>query len=194
VIIALGESLGAIGFGARDTQLDFRVVGTALLGLLVAASLWLAYFDYVSGGIRHLLAERRGEQRVAFARDVYTYAHLGMVVGIVLFAFAMRVTLAHVHAELELIPAFALCVGCSLYLLSFVWLRWRVTRTLGLGRPIAAAAFLLLLPAVVSVPAPAAIALVAAVWVGLHAYELLWWREERAQRRAAGGNEAALDV
>ena len=194
VIIALGESLGAIGFGARSTQLDLRVVSIALLGLLVAVSLWLAYFDYVSAGIRDLLAERQGEQRVAVARDVYTYAHLGIVVGIVLFAFAMRVGLAHVHGELAPVPAFALCFGCSLYLLAFVWLRWRVTKTLGVGRPIAAAAFLLLLPAAVSVPAPAAIALVAAVWVGLHGYELFWWREERAQRRAASGSGAAVDA
>jgi low temperature requirement protein LtrA len=193
VIIALGESLGAIGFGARNTQLEFRVVAAALLGLLIAVSLWLAYFDYASAGIRDLLAARRGEQRVAFARDVYTYGHLGMVVGIVLFAFAMRDTLAHAHADLQTVPAFALCFGCALYLLAFVWLRWRLTKTLGVGRPIAAAAFLLLLPAATAVPALAAIAIVAAVWVALHAYELLWWREERAQRRAVDADEVALD-
>jgi len=194
VIIALGESLGAIGFGARSTQLDFPVVAAAVLGLLVAASFWLAYFDFASIGLQRLLGERRGEQRVAFARDVYTYAHLGMVAGIVLFAFAMRATLAHVRADLKLIPAFALCVSCALYLLAFVGLHWRVSRTVGAGRLVAAAAFLVALPVAVSVPAYAAIALVAAVWVGLHVYELLWWREERAQRRAEGAGDAALDV
>jgi low temperature requirement protein LtrA len=194
VIIALGESLGAIGFGARATGLEFRVIVGAVLGLVVAASLWLAYFDYVSVAVGGLLAERRGEQRIAVARDAYSYAHLPMVVGIVLFAFAMRVTLAHPSMELKLIPALALCCGCALYLLGFVWLRWRLTKSLGGGRPIAAAAFLLLIPAAIAVPALAAVGLVAAVWIGLHAYELLWWREERAQRRAAGVSDAAVDA
>src|SRR6266849_5867332 len=194
VIIAIGESLGAIGFGARATELEFRVIVGVVLGLLVAASLWLAYFDYVSVAVGGLLAERRGEQRAAVARDAYSYAHLPMVLGIILFAFAMRTMLAHPGTELRLIPALALCCGCALYLLGFVWLRWRLTRTLGVGRPIAAVAFALLIPAATSLPALAAVGLVAAVWVGLHAYELLWWREERAQRRAAGAGDAALDV
>jgi low temperature requirement protein LtrA len=194
VIIALGESLGAIGFGARATELGFRVIVGAVLGLLVAASMWLAYFDYASAAVGGLLTERRGERRAAVARDAYSYGHLPIVVGIVLFAFGMRATLARPGLELRLIPALALCGGCALYLLGFVWLRWRLTKTLGVGRPTAAVAFLLLTPAATSLPALAAVGLVAATWVCLHAYELLWWREERAQRRAAGPGGAALDV
>jgi low temperature requirement protein LtrA len=194
VIIAIGESLGAIGFGARATGLEFRVIVGAVLGLLVAASLWLAYFDYVSVAVRGLLAERRGEQRAAVARDAYSYAHLPMVIGIILFAFAMRATLAHPRMELKLIPAFALCCGCALYLLAFVWLRWRLTKSLGVGRPVAVVAFLLLTPAATSMPALAAVGSVVAIWIGLHAYELLRWRDERAQRRAEGAGDAALDV
>ena len=138
-----------------------------------------------------MLADRSGEERAAIARDAYTYGHLPLVIGIVLFAFAMRVTLAHPTMDLKLIPALALCGGCALYLLGFVWLRWRLTRTLGVGRPLATVAFVLLIPAATSVPALAAVGLVAVVWIGLHVYELLWWREERAQRRAGA---AALDV
>jgi low temperature requirement protein LtrA len=183
VILALGESLGAIGFGARTTELELRVIVGAVLGLLVAASFWLAYFDYVSAAVGGLLAERRGEQQVAVAREAYTYAHLPMVVGIILFAFAMRTTLTDPATDLKLIPAFALGCGCALYLLGFVWLRWRLTRTLGVGRSVAAAAFLLLNPVATALPALAAVSLVVAVWIGLHAYELLWWREQRASAR-----------
>jgi low temperature requirement protein LtrA len=189
VIIALGESLGAIGFGARSTALEFRVIFGAVLALIVAAALWLAYFDYASAAVGGLLAERRGEQQIVVARDAYSYGHLPMVVGIILFAFAMRVTLAHPRAELRLIPALALCLGCAFYLFGFVWLRWRLTKTLGGGRPLAAVAFLLLIPAAVSMPALVALGLVAVVWIGLHGYELLWWRDQRAQRR-----RAALEV
>jgi low temperature requirement protein LtrA len=192
VIIAVGESLGAIGFGARGTPLDARVVVAAVLGFLAAASFWLAYFDYASGGVRDLLAKRRGTARVAFARDAYTYAHLPMVVGIILFAFGVRTTLAHVGAELRLIPALALCCGPALYLLGFVALRWRATRTLGRGRPSAAVGFALLSAAATHVPALAALALVTAAWGALHAYELIGWREQRARRRAELAPEPGL--
>jgi hypothetical protein len=43
---------------------------------------------------------------------------------------------------------------------------------------------MLLLPVAVAVPALAAFALVTAVWVALHAYEFIWWREARAETRA----------
>jgi low temperature requirement protein LtrA len=194
VIIALGESLAEIGFGARSTELDFDVVVGAVLGLLVAASLWLAYFDFVASAVGGLLAKRSGEQQVTVAREAYTYAHLPMIVGIILFAFAMRTMLVHPDMKLKLIPAFALCFGCALYLLGFVWLRRRLTKTVGVARPLAAVAFLLLIPAATSIPALAAVALVAAVWICLHAYELLWWREERAQHRATGAGDAAVDT
>ena len=99
VIIAIGESLIAIGLGARSTDLGGGEVVAALLGLVVATSLWLAYFDYFPIRAQQLLDEREGTERIAFARDVYSYLHLPMVAGIVLFAFAMEVTLAHVGRQ-----------------------------------------------------------------------------------------------
>jgi low temperature requirement protein LtrA len=183
VIIAIGESLVAIGLGARGPRLDAGVIVAAVLGLLVAMSFWLAYFDFFTIRGRQLLSDRSGEERVAFARDVYTYLHLPMVVGIVLFAFAMKSTLAHLGDELGTIEALALCGGPALYLFAFVALRFRVSRTFGRGRLTAAIACTLLIPVAVVVPALVALALVAGVWVALHAYELIWWREARAEAR-----------
>jgi len=184
LIIAMGESLSAIGFAARGTDLGVGVVGAAVLGLIVAASFWMGYFDFASSGIGSLVANRRGEQRIALARDAYTYCHLPMVAGILLFAFAMRTMLTHPGSDLSVIPAVALCCSSALYLLAFVAIRWRVSRKVGVGRPIAAAVFAVLIPAAVFVPAIAALAMVAAVWLGLHAYEIVRWREERARRRS----------
>jgi low temperature requirement protein LtrA len=184
VIIAVGESLGAIGFGAHGTHLAPAVIAATVLGLLVAASFCFAYFDFAAGGIERLLAQRQGAARVALARDAYTYAHLPMITGIVLFAFAMRTALPHIHSALHLIPAIALCCGGALYLFSFVALRWRVSRTLGRGRPIAAVALALITPIALSTSALVTLALVTAVWFALHAYELILWREERARRRS----------
>jgi low temperature requirement protein LtrA len=184
VIIAIGESLIAIGLGARGTGLSTGVIVAAVLGLVVVASFWLAYFDFFPIRGQQMLTDRSGAQRTALARDVYTYLHLPMVAGIVLFAFAMKTTLADVGDELATIPALGLCVGPALYLFAYVALRLRVSRTLGRGRLVAAVACGLLLPVAVVVPALVALTLVTAVWVALHAYEIIWWREARARTRA----------
>ena len=183
VLIAIGESLFATGLGARSTDLDAGVVTAAVLGLVVATSFWLAYFDFFPVRLLQLLSERSGTAQVALARDVYSYIHLPMVAGIVLFAFAMEVTLAHVGEHLATVPAFALCMGPALYLSAYVALRLRVSRTLGRGRVIATLACVALFPVALAVPALVALALVAAVWVALHAYEIIWWREARAEAR-----------
>jgi len=184
VIIAIGESLIAIGLGARGTELGTGVIVAAVLGLVVATSFWLAYFDFFPIRGQQMLTDRSGVERTALARDVYTYLHLPMVAGIVLFAFAMKTTLAHVGDELGTIPALGLCGGPALYLFAYVALRLRVSRTLGRGRLAAAVACALLVPIAVVVPALVALTLVAAVWVALHAYEIIWWREARARTRA----------
>jgi low temperature requirement protein LtrA len=184
VIIAIGESLIAIGLGARGTGLHTGVILAAVLGLVVVTSFWLAYFDFFSMRGQQMLTDRSGIQRIALARDVYTYLHLPMVAGIVLFAFAMKTTLAHVGDELDTISAVGLCGGPALYLLAYVALRVRVSRTVGRGRLIAAVACALLLPIALVVPALVALTLMAAVWVVLHAYEIIWWREARARTRA----------
>ena len=184
VIIAIGESLVAIGLGARGTGLGTGVIVAAVLGLLVAISFWLAYFDFFSMRGLQLLTDRTGVERIALARDAYTYLHLPMVTGIVLFAFALKTTLAHVGDELATIPALGLCGGPALYLLAYVGVRVRVSHTLGGGRLVAAIACALLWPVATVVPALVALALIAVVWVALHTYEFVWWREARAETRA----------
>jgi low temperature requirement protein LtrA len=192
VIIAIGESLVAIGFGARETELSIGVIAAAVLGFVVAASFWLAYFDFFTIRAERLLADLSGAPRTTLARDAYTYLHLPMVGGIVLFAFAMKTTLAHIGDQLDTVPATALCGGPALYLLAYVGVRVRVSHHLGGGRWVASIACAALVPVAVVVPAIVALALLATVWVALHAYELIWWREERAAtrtpvERAAGG-------
>src|SRR5262249_56077192 len=92
-----------------------------------------AYFDFFTIRIEELLAQRTGEEREAFAREVFTYLHLPMIVGIVLFAFATKKTLAHIGDELSSIPAIGLCGGPALFLFAFVGLRYRVSHTIPRG-------------------------------------------------------------
>jgi len=106
-----------------------------------------------------------------------------MVAGIVLFAFAMKETLAHVGDVLDTVPAVCLAGGSALYLLAYVAVRWRVSRSARGGRLVAALACVLLIPVALTAPAIAALAALTAVWIALHAYELIWWREARAEVR-----------
>jgi low temperature requirement protein LtrA len=187
LIIALGEAFISIGIGATGIGIGPGEVLAAVLGLLVATSFWLAYFDFFSIRGERLLAELQGPERVALARDAYGYGHFPLIVGVVLFAFAMKNVVAHVGEELDLVVAFALCGGSALYLLTYSALRSRIARRVSLsrGRFVAALALLLLLPVATRVPALAALALVTAVWLALHAYELVWWRDARAESRSA---------
>jgi low temperature requirement protein LtrA len=186
IIIALGEAFVAIGIGATGIGIGLGEVVAATFGLLVATSFWLAYFDFFSIRGARMLADVRGADRVALARDLYAYAHLPMIVGIVLFAFAMKTVVGHVGKELDSVAAFALCGGSALYLLTYSAVRSRAERRLALSRGRFAAALLLLLvfPLATAVPALAALALVTVIWLALHTYELVWWREARAESRS----------
>ena len=187
VIIALGEAFIAIGIGATGIGIGPGEVVAAILGILVATSFWLAYFDFFSIRGEQILRDREGPERVALSRDLYAYGHFPMIVGIVLFAFAMKSVIGDVGEELGSVAAFALCGGSALYLLTYSGIRMRLERrvVVSRGRFTAALALLLLLPFATAVPALVALALVTAVWLALHTYELVWWREARAESRSA---------
>jgi low temperature requirement protein LtrA len=187
MIIALGEAFISIGIGATGITIGLRIVVASILGLLIATSFWLAYFDFFSLRGERMLHDVQGPERVALARDLYAYAHFPMIVGIVLFAFAMKTIVGHVDEQLDYVTAFALCGGSAIYLLTYSAIRIRIVRRLSVsrGRFVAAVALLLILPLATEIPALAALALVTVVWLGLHAYELVWWRQARAESRSA---------
>ncbi len=198
IIIALGESIVAIGVGASGLPLDAGVIAAALLGITVAACIWWSYFDWVAYVAQSRLAEATGATRAALARDAYSYLHLPMVAGIVLFAFGLKTTLADTTGSLATVPALGLVGGIALYLLAHVALRLRIGGGLGRGRPIASVLLLGLLPVAREVPALAALGMVAAVCVFLIAYEALRYREARAWIRSRRGaftmEESARDA
>jgi low temperature requirement protein LtrA len=187
LIIALGESIVAIGVGAAGLPLDAGLIAAALLGIAVAASLWWAYFDWVAFVSQARLAEATGAERAALARDLYSYLHLPMVGGIVLFALGLKTTLAHVGDPLQTIPALGLCGGVALYLLAHTASRLRIGGGLGHGRPVATILLLGLVPLTREVPSLAALGLVAAVCAALIAYEALRYPYARAWIRSRRG-------
>ncbi len=159
VIIALGESIVAIGVGASG-ELDLGIGTAAVLGVFLAAALWWTYFDVVALiSARRLGEAEPGRTQNELARDSYSYIHLLMVAGIVLVAYGMKVTIGH-HAEhLPDVPAFALLGGLSLYLLGLVSFRYRQVKTINRQRLGLAIVLLFLVPVATAVPALVSLAL-----------------------------------
>ncbi len=186
VIIALGESIVAVGVGATDV-LTTGVVTAAVLGLAVAAALWWLYFDVVAIVAERRLTERTGSDQLRMARDSYTYLHLPMVAGIILVAVAMKKTLAHVGDPLELVPAVTLCGGVALYLAAHILFRLRNVGSLNRQRLVVAVLLLAFLPLAVELPALATLAIVAGLLAALIAYEALHFAAARDRVRHPAG-------
>jgi low temperature requirement protein LtrA len=183
IIIALGESIVAIGAGA-GTEMDLGIGIAAVLGIVVAAALWWLYFDVVA-----LVAERRlqnaaeGRERNQIARDSFSYLHLPMVAGIVLVALGLKKTLGHVEDPLKTVPAVAMLGGVSLYLLAHVAFRWRNVHRFSTQRVLCAVLLAALIPLGVELPALATLAILAAVLAVLIAYERVRFAELRDRLR-----------
>ncbi|MGH2956718.1 MAG: low temperature requirement protein A [Solirubrobacterales bacterium] len=134
IILALGESIVALGIGA-EVGLSAGVIAAAALGVGLASALWWIYFDVVSLVTAARLARAApGRVQNALARDSYSYLHFPMVAGIVLVALGLEETLAHVDEHLHTVPAFALLGGIAFYLLGHVVLRLRNARSISPSR------------------------------------------------------------
>ena len=187
IIIALGESIVAIGVGAAGLPLDSGLITAALLGITVSAAIWWSYFDWATYVSLARLNEATGASRAALARDLYSYLHLPMVAGIVLFALGMKTTLAHVDEPLPTIPALGLFGGIALYLIAHVALRLRIGGGWGHERTAAAVALIAMLPVAGRLRALTSLGLVTLICVALVAYEAIRYREGRAWIRSRRG-------
>jgi low temperature requirement protein LtrA len=172
VIIALGESIVAIGVGANG-DVDAGVVAAAVLGIALAGALWWLYFDVVAlVAARRLERAAEGRERNEIARDSFSYLHFPMVAGIVLVALGLKKTLGHVDEPLKTVPAAALLGGTALYLLAHVAFRLRNVHRLSRPRLLCAIVIVALIPAAVELPALATLGILATLLIGLIAYEV----------------------
>jgi low temperature requirement protein LtrA len=184
VLIALGESVVAIGAGAQR-GVDGGVAAAAVVGIAVVSALWWLYFDVVAlVAARRLVNAAPGGERNRVARDSFSYLHLPMIAGIVLVALGIKTTLAHTGAELHNTAAAALLGGAAIYLLAHVAFRWRNVHRFSWQRLIAALVCCALVPAAVAIPALAALGMLAAVLAVVVAYEYLRFAELRTRLRA----------
>jgi low temperature requirement protein LtrA len=182
VIIALGESIVAIGAGLEG-EIDAGVVAAAALGLIVACALWWAYFDWVALDAESRFRRARGDRRATIARDAYSYLHLPMIAGIVLIALGVKKTIGDVGEPLKTAPAVALFGGIALYYAGHVGFRFRNTHTLYRGRLVALLVAVALIPVATEVDALVAMGLAAALTSAVVAYEVVRYAEARRHIR-----------
>jgi low temperature requirement protein LtrA len=184
IIIALGESIVAIGVGASGLVLGAGVVLATVLGVALAAALWWAYFDLVTLFAERRLSMAKGDERAWLARDSYSYLHLPMVAGIIFVALGIKEILAHVGDPLGTIPAVALCGGVALYLLGHNAFRLRDDGSVSFPRLVVAILCGGLVPVAVSIPSLITLAILAILLCALAAFETIRSREFRRELRA----------
>ena len=183
ILIALGESIVAIGVGAGST-LTWGIAAAATLGIAVVCAMWWMYFDVVALVSARRLAEApEGRERNELARDSYSYIHFLMVAGVILFALGLKKTIGDPESSLEDVPAFALLGGVAIYLLGLVAFRWRHVHTLNRRRFALAILFFALIPLAIEIPALAILAIQGALIWTVVVYETRGYGEGRQRVR-----------
>ncbi len=125
VIIALGESVVAIGAGGAVITVDWGVAGSALVVMSLIVGLWWAYFDQEAEADEAALVAAEGHARARMARDVYSYLHIPLVLGVVFAAVGIHEALLHPGDRLDAVFAASFAGGVALYLGGLAAIRLR---------------------------------------------------------------------
>ncbi|WP_307816783.1 MULTISPECIES: low temperature requirement protein A [Micromonospora] len=170
VLVALGETIIALGLGGGidiESPLTWRVVVAALLAVAVVSSWWWAYFDTMALAMEQVLHRTRDRlARAVLARDAYTYLHLLLVAGPILFALGLKGLIGGRGTPEGELPVFDLAVlygGAATYLVGLVALGWRVLRLVRWPSLAAVAGLALLAPVAARLPAVTALALLTGI-------------------------------
>jgi low temperature requirement protein LtrA len=163
IIVAIGESVVAIGIGAADLAVDAELVLVAVLGLLLSAGLWFTYFGGDDERAVDALAALPPLERARAALDAFGYAHLVLLLGIVCVAVGLKKATGHAYDPLDSGPALALAGGAALFLAGDVWFRHVLRIGSSLPRAAGAALALATIPLGTEVAAIAQVAALALV-------------------------------
>ncbi|WP_326565877.1 low temperature requirement protein A [Amycolatopsis rhabdoformis] len=183
VIIALGESIVAIGIGIGPVPMTWLIAACALCGIAVAAGMWWAYFDVVARAAEHRLSGAQGLERTKLATDSYTFLHLPLIAGIVLVALGLKKAFLYlsdtVHyapgLALHGVPMWSLTGGLALYLVALSALRRRNLGSWNVQRLVLALVLLALTPLLEHAPAAVSVVVAALAILALITFERLPW-------------------
>ena len=173
IIIALGESVVAIGVGAGGLTLDGSTVLAGLVAMLLVSALWWAYFDAEAAAMERALAAASGVERSRLAQDVHSYLHIPLVLGIVFAALGLKKTIEHIDEPLEPVVAVALSTGVALFFAGLAAIRLREGASAGVVRPAAVVVAVALSLVATRIPALFTVALMGALATAVAAYSTL---------------------
>ena len=181
VILAIGESIVAIGVGAASKAISAPLLLAAGLGVAAAICLWWLYFDVVSPAAERRMHEATGAERARIAVEAYTYGHFPIVAGIIVAAIGVEGVLAHAGEAhgLGLFYALPLYGGPALYLAGHVLFKRLVLGGASPERPIALAALLVAMPVAITAPPLVALAGVVVILGALIAVEAVRYADHR---------------
>lgn len=129
IIIALGESVMALGAGATGMRVTPLLTLFITLGLLLAGHLWWSYFGPNNERALHNLKRAQGDEQTRLALQGYNYSHMPMLFGIMMVSAALEVTIHHPAGKATDATAWNLAGGLLLFYLGLMIFH----RILGLG-------------------------------------------------------------
>jgi low temperature requirement protein LtrA len=187
VILALGESVVAVGAGAAQQSISAALLVGAVLGVMLSLLLWWVYFDLMSPAAERVMRDARGQHRVRLAIDAYTYGHYPVVAGIVVTAVGVEEVLAHaVESEaMGVFAAGALFGGVALYLVGQLIFKWRLRMGISIPRAAAVVVLMAAWPIAAFGPALLGLAVTVVLLTVLIAFETTRYAEDRAVIREA---------
>ncbi len=134
VIISLGEVLVAVGVAASSKPLDLGIGAGVVAAVSVACVFWWTYFAYVPGVIERVLGESSDRGRVA--RNLFSFGHLPVIIGVVLYAVAAKHAVVHPGAPLDTADLFALGAAVAAFLGGLLGMQWQAARRLAPERAV----------------------------------------------------------
>ena len=124
VMVALGESVVAVGIGASGIDVSWEMLAVATLGLTLSAELWWVYFMGDDQEAEEALREMAPTRWDFYATNVaYYWAHLVMLLGIVCIAAGLERAIGHAFDELTFAQALELGGGTAVYLAGHAFFR-----------------------------------------------------------------------
>ncbi len=174
LIIALGETVVAVGANATTIRLGPATAITLALCFIIMTLLWWSYFHYGAPAARHSLSTDPVQTRIA--RDVFSYAHLVYVIAIICIAVGMKKALLHPLDTPHTLTEHLLAPGAGLFLAGFCYARQRMFGAIGLPRFLGAATCIAIAALASVLPQLAVAALVATILLAVNAVEA--WRVE----------------
>lgn len=130
VLVALGESVVAIGMGVDVEHLTAATIGAIVLALVLPGELFWTYFSD-SRAAEHALAGADGGARSLLSTRAYFFAHIPLLLGIVIAAAGIHGAIAHPGEPVEWRSASALAGGVALFLVGYADFR----RAMAIGSP-----------------------------------------------------------